>query len=163
MTFSRGSLKSCTHANIKHDVGPRCGQIKQTPNHGSIRLLVNRIAALIKIKMSICSHRCLDRFSILHTKFLQYILHIFRLTHKCAFLELLDLKSKKETQFTDHRHFKFPRHHVTKFLTKTWVSRTKDNIININLTNKQVFLNRFSEQCSVNLPNFEALRNKKVS
>src|SRR6185295_4739823 len=112
--------------------------------------------------MPIGSHRSLDWFCIFYTKFLQDILHIFILTHKGAFLELLDLKSKKETQFTNHGHLKFPGHHFTKFLTKTWVSCTKDNIINIDLTNKQILTNCFSEQSSVNLSNFEALRDKKI-
>jgi hypothetical protein len=44
--------------------------------------------------MPICSHGCLDGFSILHTKLLEYVLNVLSLADEGPFLELLDLESK---------------------------------------------------------------------
>jgi hypothetical protein len=51
-----------------------------------------------------------------------------------------DLKTKEELQFTHHRHLKPLGHDPTKLFTKLIISRTKDNIININLTNKDILI-----------------------
>jgi hypothetical protein len=45
--------------------------------------------------MPIGSHGCLDGFAILHSKLLKYVLNVLSLADEGAFLELLDLKSKK--------------------------------------------------------------------
>jgi hypothetical protein len=45
--------------------------------------------------MPICSHGCLDGFSILHSKILKNVLNVFGLADEGALLELLDLKSKE--------------------------------------------------------------------
>jgi hypothetical protein len=44
-----------------------------------------------------------------------------------------------------------------------FVSRPKDNVININLTYKQVFVNYFSEDSRICFTDFETISNKKVS
>jgi hypothetical protein len=49
--------------------------------------------------MPIGSHGCLDGFVILHPKLLKYILNVLSLDDEGAFLELLDLKSKKISNF----------------------------------------------------------------
>jgi hypothetical protein len=57
--------------------------------------------------MPICSHGCLDGFAILHPKLLKYVLNVLSLADEGAFLELLDLKSKKILQLPHHRHLEF--------------------------------------------------------
>jgi hypothetical protein len=52
--------------------------------------------------MSICSHGCLDGFSILHPKLLEYVLNVLSLTDEGALLKLLDLKSKEVLQLPHH-------------------------------------------------------------
>jgi hypothetical protein len=42
--------------------------------------------------------QCLDGFSILHSKLLEYILNVLSLANEGALLELLDLKSKEKLQ-----------------------------------------------------------------
>jgi hypothetical protein len=61
------------------------------------------------------------------------------LTQESPFLHLLDLKSKKELQFSHHRHLKPLVHDSTKFFTKFIISRPKNDIIDINLTNENIF------------------------
>jgi hypothetical protein len=113
--------------------------------------------------MPICSHGCLDGFDILHSKLLEYILNVLSLVDEGAFLELLDLESKEILQLPHHRHLEFMYHNPTKLFTRGLVSRPKYNIININLANKQVFSNCFSEESRVRFTNFEAISDKKVS
>jgi hypothetical protein len=48
--------------------------------------------------MPICSHGSLDGFDILHSKLLEYILNVLCLADEGAFLDLLDLESKKILQ-----------------------------------------------------------------
>jgi hypothetical protein len=50
---------------------------------------------LIKIKMPIGWHRCLDGLGFVHVKFLQHVIGILGLTYEHAILELIDLKSIK--------------------------------------------------------------------
>jgi hypothetical protein len=43
--------------------------------------------------MPIGSHGCFDGLGILHSKLVEYVLNVLRLTDEGALLELLDLKS----------------------------------------------------------------------
>jgi hypothetical protein len=68
--------------------------------------------------MPIGSHGCLDGFAILHFKLFKYILNVLGLADEGAFLELLDLKSKKILQLPHHRHLEFLYHDPTKLFTR---------------------------------------------
>src|SRR5579883_728977 len=89
-------LEASTHANTKHDIGPRCGKVKQRTDHRTVKSLVYWFTSLIKVEMPISCHRGLAWFAILHLEALEKVLSIFFLTNKGAFIKLLDLKSKKE-------------------------------------------------------------------
>jgi hypothetical protein len=119
-----------------HDIGPRCTKINQRSNHGVIYLLTNRCAAHIKIKMIISAHGSLDGLCIIHTKLLEYVKSILRLANEGPIFDLLDLKSKKECENPHHEHFKPIGHDFAKCITKGFVSRTKNNIINLYLAYK---------------------------
>jgi hypothetical protein len=67
--------------------------------------------------MPIGSHGCLDGFVILHSKLLKYILNVLGLVDEGAFLELLDLKSKKVLQLPHHRHLEFLYHDPIEIFT----------------------------------------------
>ena len=95
MIFFWISLKSCTHAHTKHNIGPRCTEVKEGSNHGAIYLLIDVLSSLIKVKMSIGWHRCLDGLGRVHVKLLQHVIGVLGLTYERAILELLDLKSRK--------------------------------------------------------------------
>jgi hypothetical protein len=58
--------------------------------------------------MSICPHRHLDGFSILHPKLLENILRALCLGDEIVILELLHLKSEEELELPHHGHLKFP-------------------------------------------------------
>jgi hypothetical protein len=107
-------------------------------------------------------HGSFDGFGILHSKLLENILNILCLANEGAFLELLDLKSKEILQLPHHGHLKFLYHNSTKLLTRLLVSIPKDNIININLAYKQVFVNCFSEESRVGFSDFKTISEKKV-
>jgi hypothetical protein len=64
--------------------------------------------------MPICSHRSLDGFGILHSKLFENILNVLCLANEGAFLELLNLKSKKILQLPHHGHLKFLYHNSIK-------------------------------------------------
>jgi hypothetical protein len=63
---------------------------------------------------------------------------ILGVAYECAIFQLLDLKTKKEFEFSHHRHFKPIGHNLAKFITKRFVSRTKDYDIHIDLAYKKI-------------------------
>jgi hypothetical protein len=99
--------------------------------------------------MSIQCHGNLDGLGIGHVKPLEHILYILGLTQESPFLHLLDLKTKEELQFTHHGHIKPLGHDPTKLFTKFIISRTKYNIININLANKDTFSISLNEESRI--------------
>jgi hypothetical protein len=50
---------------------------------------------------------------------------------------LLDLKTKKEFEFSHHRHFKSISYDLAKFIINRFVSRNKDYIIRVDLIYKK--------------------------
>jgi hypothetical protein len=90
--------------------------------------------------MPIGWHWCLDGFGFLHVKLPQHVMSVLRLTNKGPFLELLDLKTKKELQLSHHRHLELIRHNPTKLLTKSHISTTKYYVIDIYLANKDIII-----------------------
>jgi hypothetical protein len=65
---------------------------------------------------------------------------ILGLAYERAIFQLLDLKTKKEFEFFYHRHFKSISHDLAKFITKKFVSRTKDYVIHIDLAYKKILV-----------------------
>jgi hypothetical protein len=118
MTIFGCNLESYTHTHTKHDIGPRCTKVKQRTNHVAIYLLINRCAAHIKIKMTVSAHGGLNGLCIIHTKLLEYVISVLSLTYKCPIFDLLDLKSKKQREFTHHGHLKSNGHNLVKLITK---------------------------------------------
>src|SRR6185295_14645701 len=111
--------------------------------------------------MSIHGHGSLDGFSIGHVKLLEHIICIFNLTYESPFLHLLDLKTKEELQFTHHEHLESFGHNPTKLFTKFFISRTKDNVININLTNEEIFIYFLSKESRIGFAHYKAVLEKK--
>jgi hypothetical protein len=62
-----------------------------------------------------------------------------------------------------HGHLKFLYHSPAKLFTRWVVCRPKDNVININLAYKHVFVNCFSEESRVCFTDFETISNKEGS
>jgi hypothetical protein len=87
---------------------------------------------------------------------------ILHLANEGSLFDLLDLKSKKEYENPHHGHLKPIRHYFAKLITKEFVSRTKYNIININLAYKQIFTHFSSEESRVGLINPKTIFNKEV-
>jgi 6-phosphogluconate dehydrogenase len=98
--------------------------------------LINQCAAHIKMKMAIIAHVSLDGLCIIRSKLLQNITSILCLANENLILDLHDLKSKEEYENTHHGHFKSIGHDFAKLITKEFVSRTKNNVINIYLAFK---------------------------
>jgi hypothetical protein len=88
---------------------------------------------------------------------------ILHLANESSLFGLLNLKSKKECENPHHEHFKHIRHYFAKLIIKGFVSRTKYNIINIDLTYKQIFTHFSSEESRAGLTNPKTIFNKKVS
>ena len=55
-----------------------------------IYLLIDVLSSLIKVKMSIGWHRCLDGLGLLHVKLLQHVIGVLGLTYERAILKVLD-------------------------------------------------------------------------
>jgi N12 class adenine-specific DNA methylase len=75
---------------------------------------------------------------------------------------LLDLKTKKELQFTHHRHLESLGHDPTKLFTKFIISRPKYNIININLENKDAFSISLNEESRIDFAYLKTILEKKI-
>jgi hypothetical protein len=162
MTIFGCGLESCTHTHTTHDIEPRCTKVNQRSNHRVIYLLINRCATQIKMKMSIGTHGSLDGLCLLHAKLLEYLLCVFCLTNESPFLALLDLKSKKECENPHHGQFKPISHHLAKLIRNEFVSRTKDNIINVYFAYKQLFTHFSSEESRIRLTNPKTIFNEKI-
>jgi hypothetical protein len=111
--------------------------------------------------MSIKCYWCLDGLGVGHVKRLEHILYILGLTQESLFLHLPDLKPKEELQFTHRRHLKSLGHDPTKLFTKFIISRTKDNIININLANKNIFSICLNEESRIGFAYLKTVLKKK--
>jgi hypothetical protein len=112
--------------------------------------------------MTISAHGRLDWLCFVHGKLFEYVTIILRLAKESSIFGLLDLKSKKDYENPHHGHFNPIRHYFAKLITKGFVSRTKYNIINIDLTYKQIFTHFSSEESRVGLTNPKTIFNKEV-
>jgi hypothetical protein len=89
--------------------------------------------------MTISVHGSLDGFCIVHAKLLEYAKCVLDLANESPIFSLLDLKLKKEYKNSHHGHFKSISHNFAKLIIKGFISRNKDNIIDIYLAYKQIF------------------------
>jgi hypothetical protein len=112
--------------------------------------------------MSISAHGSFDGLYLVHAKLLEYTMYVLYLANESPFLNLLDLKSKKECQNPHYGHFKSIGHDFAKLITKGFVSRTKDNIINVYLAYKQMFTHFSSEESEIRLTNPKTIFNEKI-
>ena len=79
LTLFWRSLKSCTHAHTKYDIGLRCAKIKEGSNYGEIYLLIHDFSISIEINMAIGWHGHLDCLGTLHVTLLQHVLGVLGL------------------------------------------------------------------------------------
>jgi hypothetical protein len=86
--------------------------------------------------MTISTHERLDWLCFAHAKLFEYVMSILHLANESSLFGLLDLKSMKECENPHHGHLKPIHHYFAKLITKGFVSRTKYNIINIDLACK---------------------------
>jgi hypothetical protein len=114
--------------------------------------LINRCAAQVKIKITISPHGRHDWLCFIHAKLFEYVTTILRLTNEGSLFGLLDLKSNKECENPNHEHLKSIRHYFAKYITKEFVSRTKYNIINIDLAYNQIFTHFLVKRVESALP-----------
>jgi hypothetical protein len=114
----------------------RCTKVKQETNHGAIYLLINRLTAHIKIMMTVCANGSLDGLGLVHAKLLESVMSILGLAYKRVIFQMLDLKIKKVFEFSHHRHLKHIDHDLAKLIIKKFISRAKNDIINIYLVYK---------------------------
>jgi hypothetical protein len=56
------------------------------------------------------------------------------------YLPIAWFENKKEHELSHHRHLKTISHNLAKFVTKGFVSRTKDYVIRIELAYKKIFV-----------------------
>jgi hypothetical protein len=86
--------------------------------------------------MIISAHERLDWLCFVHTKLFKYVMSILHLANEDSLFGLLNLKSKKKCENPHHGYLKHIRHYFAKLTTKKFVSRTKYNIIDIDLAYK---------------------------
>jgi hypothetical protein len=113
--------------------------------------------------MSISAHGSLDGLCIIHAKLFEYVMCVLCLTNESPFFGLLDSKSKKECENSHHGHFKSIGNDFAKTITKGFVSRTKDNIIDMYLAYKQIFSHFSCEESRIGFTNPKTIFNKKIS
>jgi hypothetical protein len=113
--------------------------------------------------MTTIAYGRLDWLYFVHVKLFEYVTSILRLANECSLFGLLDLKSKKECENPHYGYLKHIHHYFAKLITKEFISRTKYNIININLAYKQIFTYFSSEESRVGLTNPKTIFNKEVT
>jgi hypothetical protein len=87
---------------------------------------------------------------------------VLDLAYEHVIFQLLDLKTKKEVELSHHRHLKPISHDLAKLITKGLISRTKDNVININLAYKDIIINPSCELSRIDFTNPKTIVNEKV-
>lgn len=102
------------------------------------------------------THGRRTRFSGVHTKFMSYIICIFWLAYEDTFICLLNLTSKEEGKYSSCS-FKLLLHQISKFFAMILISITKDNIINIDVNDEQVFSFRLIWSVVLTLPMLRVL------
>jgi hypothetical protein len=125
----------------------------------TVCLLINVLTSFVDVEMSVSSHRCLCGLSILHSKPLEKILSVLRLGDEGAVLELLHLESKEVGQLAHYQHLELLHHHPATLLTRLLVSRTKYNVIDIYLANKQITITSLCKKTGISFPNLESISN----
>jgi hypothetical protein len=86
---------------------------------------------------------------------------VLRLANKSLFLQLLDLKTEEELQFTHHRHLKSLGHDLAKLLTKIMVSTTKYYVIDLYLAYKYIFIYFVSKKGRIGFAYFKVIAQHK--
>jgi hypothetical protein len=102
--------------------------------------------------MTISAHGSLDWLCFVPAKLFEYVTSILHLPNKSSLFGLPDLKSKKEYENPYYGHFKSIHHYFAKLIIKGFVSRTKYNIINIDLAYKQIFTHFLVKRVESALP-----------
>jgi hypothetical protein len=146
-------LESCTHTHTKHGIRPRCTKVKQRSNHRVTYLLINRCATHIKIKMTISVMEVLMGFALSMPNFFSMPRIYFVWLMKVPYLACLIWNPRKNVRTPHHGHFKPIDHDFAKFITKGFVSRIKNNIINIYLAYKQICAHLSSEESRIRFTN----------
>jgi hypothetical protein len=113
--------------------------------------------------MTISAYGHLDWLCFVHAKLFEYVTSILCLANEGSLFGLIDLKSKKKCENHHHGHLKPIRYYFAKVITKGFVSRTKYNIINIDLAYKQNFTHFSSEESRVGLANPKTIFKKEVT
>ena len=70
----------------------------------------------------------LNSFIIIRSKLFEHVFDVLALTHKCAILHLLDLKTKEVTKLSNHGHLKLTYQHVCS-LTLAWVGYGIEGVV----------------------------------
>src|SRR6187399_1583243 len=112
--------------------------------------------------MTFSWHRRRVSFAVLHSKLLQAIFEVFLLRYEDAVALLTNLKTKEELQLTHHGHLILLLHHVTKLITVSFVSAAEDNVVHIDLADKQFIIICLREECGIQGSRFEAFALQEV-
>jgi hypothetical protein len=86
--------------------------------------------------MTIGAHGSLGGLCLVHVKLLEYVTSMLCLAYESPIFDLLDLDPKKECEFIHHGHLKLIGHDFAKLITKSFISRNKNSIINTYLAHK---------------------------
>src|ERR1044072_8173513 len=121
--------------NTVQNIWSRSSQIKERSYHASIELLTYLRTYLFLFQNTSRMHWSLCNRTFKHLKLLQKFLCILALMNIGCLWSLINLNSQKEPKFSHQTHLEFCLHEFRKLLTECRISRTKHDIININLDN----------------------------
>src|SRR3954465_3218350 len=106
-------------------------------------------------------HRSFGFFAFRKIKLLQKFFHIHRLMNKGSIRSLVDLNSEEVLEFSHHAHFKLILHRLSKLVSKCSTRCSKDDIINIYLTNYNILFKGFTKESSVHFSSSEIIFQKE--
>ena len=95
-------------------------------------------------------------FVVLHSKLLQAIIEVFFLRYEDVVALLTDFETRKELQLAHHGHLILLLHHVSKLITVFLISAAEDNVVHIDLVDKQFTIICLREECGIQGTRFEA-------
>ena len=156
MTLFRLRLETCTETCSKHYIWPWCSEIHQRSDDCSICKWVCQLPLSNNTNPVIRLYWGIHRLWIFHLEPAQDFRYVFGLINKDPRWSLIHLQAEEKLHFSHRTHLELFMHYFFKFSAKKFVSRAKNNIIYINLNEKQVIPCFLGRQCVIDQASFES-------
>jgi hypothetical protein len=115
--FFRICLKLSTYSNTEGNIWSASCKVEKPLDHTSVESRINLLACKISTDLDTCAYGSTSMTLPIETEPLDQIFGILVLRDEYPFRSLLDLKSQKVIQLTNHAHLKLFLHLLRKIMS----------------------------------------------